>query len=909
MSVEVASMSLTQRLESLRSLLYGAPSIERWSKLCSFVDHWPRKEGLDVGLAYSCTHLDAWPDRLRMAPIAWWKRALSGQHDPRWSLVRALAPQTRAVHPNARTGVNKRAQVLRDVLAHPALERITCLEFEEDALGLTGLRVLMDWEGLSRIVDLRLGRNRLGVRALALLASFAHFDSLKTLGLAGNQIDASRVATLAQAPWFRALDTLLLSGNHLHGAMGDLFASGAFPHLRHLDLRQNQLDDRDMAQFGAHSESLPHLHTLTLGYNRVSDKGLRQLFVKEALPALRHLDLVHNDLGPGTGIWLAQWPGVGRWESLELRGNRLGTDGIAALAQSTHMGNLARLDVMGNRTGPGAIEAMLRAKSLSWDALHLEGVEKITRFEQLLCVSPSVQGWNDLMSLLGSFHDGALLTWAIERAEPVLQHWPDPLRKAPAHWRATRRGPLPSSSTEPPLWRLIRAFEASVDTTAQAISMVQNPHWANVTWLKMGMGHEQELFQAVGKAKHFRNLVYLDLSHNRPGVAGARALAQSKSLGALRALGLRRCQLEPAALEALGKGPLLAQIEQLWLSENPVDAQGIYGLAKGARPHRLRGLDLSQAHLWEEGAIALSDWLDQVPLETLGLSHCGVRDRGLEALVQRVNPERLRTVGFQHNALRDSGIEAMVKAGWFHFLETCMLQSNHLTHRGLAHLARTSFFQRQHIWDGFEHNPLGARGAAVLAQVPATRVDTLVLRRCQLDDEAAQSLAKAPWFSALRTLDLSYNKISDRGFEALVDGLEGSGLQRLELRNNQLSDRAMEALGNAPHLWQTMQELDLSHNFIGPRGIQGLAQQTSITSLQRLNLNANPLGQRGGMFLRRAPWLEQLQYLQIAHTGMDWSTWAGLRSRMGRWDGLFPHRYYPVLFELPSAEISSRTVE
>ncbi len=56
-------MTLQQRLEKLRHLLYDAPSETTWYSLCALLHRWPAHEGLDTAMEYTYKHLstaEAW---------------------------------------------------------------------------------------------------------------------------------------------------------------------------------------------------------------------------------------------------------------------------------------------------------------------------------------------------------------------------------------------------------------------------------------------------------------------------------------------------------------------------------------------------------------------------------------------------------------------------------------------------------------------------------------------------------------------------------------------------------------------------------------------------------------------------------------------------------------------------------
>ena len=102
-----------------------------------------------------------------------------------------------------------------------------------------------------------------------------------------------------------------------------------------------------------------------------------------------------------------------------------------------------------------------------------------------------------------------------------------------------------------------------------------------------------------------------------------------------------------------------------------------------------------------------------------------------------------------------------------------------------------------HVEEWARPLPRAVRALATSSRL--TRLTTLHLSACGIDDEACRVVAAAPWAS-LHVLDLSSNAVGDGGVEALLTAPHVSRLGVLDLRRNPISDwvkrRLLEQLGN-----------------------------------------------------------------------------------------------------------------
>jgi len=122
------------------------------------------------------------------------------------------------------------------------LDGLRLLSLGYNALGVDGVRALLDWPGLPNVTALNLSGNALGDSGAELLADHPGLSNLTSLNLAGNQIGPRGVEALAHSPHLRGLLALDLSGNVIGPEGADILARRHnFPDLLWLGFWDNSL--------------------------------------------------------------------------------------------------------------------------------------------------------------------------------------------------------------------------------------------------------------------------------------------------------------------------------------------------------------------------------------------------------------------------------------------------------------------------------------------------------------------------------------------------------------------------------------------------------------------------------------------------------------------------------------------
>ena len=384
-----------------------------------------------------------------------------------------------------------------------------------------------------------------------------------------------------------------------------------------------------------------------------------------------------------------------------------------------------------------------------------------------------------------------------------------------------------------------------------------------------GVGDEGARILASALANAVPSLRFLDLSGNDLGRAGAEALAEAllvSSSGSSYPVGVAAAFAASAPVSATAP----CALEVLDLSANRVGSEGARALATALSRRgcpRLRRLDLSQNVIGAKGAAAAADvLLSQVrawaapgsrsssasvsssfkahALEELNLRHNGCGDAGAAAVA---------------NALRESAAESAKRAKESRgiapasllddaryeprALRALRLGFNGVTEIGARALADALIAVRESARDALGEeaardacvvreldlacNAVGAAGARALGAALDSGVEEIDLGNNALGDEGAKCVAKAlkenastrkvllagndigaegAWWIAdamcvnadVRWLDLGSNRVGDGGAEDIAEELKtNAGVQFLDLRRNDIGARGAEALADA----------------------------------------------------------------------------------------------------------------
>jgi uncharacterized protein (TIGR02996 family) len=156
-----------------------------------------------------------------------------------------------------------------------------------------------------------------------------------------------------------------------------------------------------------------------------------------------------------------------------------------------------------------------------------------------------------------------------------------------------------------------------------------------------------------------RVLSALDLSHNRLGKDGARALAASKSLAGLARLDLTGNGIGTVGVRALVSSEAFASLSVLCLGGNSIDDKGVRALAASAAVRSLTELDLGGNRIGPEGARELAGSAPLSGLTALDLSYNRLGDEGARALAASTSLGSLVELDLSENGVGADGRAAL----------------------------------------------------------------------------------------------------------------------------------------------------------------------------------------------------------------------------------------------------------
>jgi hemoglobin-like flavoprotein/Ran GTPase-activating protein (RanGAP) involved in mRNA processing and transport/tRNA A-37 threonylcarbamoyl transferase component Bud32 len=468
---------------------------------------------------------------------------------------------------------------------------------------------------------------------------------------------------------------------------------------------------------------------------------------------------------------------------------------------------------------------------------------------EALCARPSEEAWWAVCRYLLSQDEPARLAHAAER---LLAEWPDAVRRAPlTWWEKVKRG------EEHALWPLARRLDLSglgLDDDA-VTALAGNPALSSLTVLALRDNQVGPAgAAALAASPHLTGLRHLDLTDNRIGSAGAHALAASAALRLVR-LDVAGNGLGPRGAEVLAHGHMRPR--ELDLSANEIGPAGAAAIAGGSALTRLERLILADNAIGSDGISAIAVSRTLTHLVELDVSHNAIGTAGAAALALAPNMGRLVRLSLARNTIGLEGLELLVASNRLPALEELDLASNDIGAQGAMSLASSPFARRLKALNVAD-NSLGDAGLAALLGAPyLTRLRTLGLAQNGITAAGVTLLGGAP--PELVAIDLSANPLGAAGAGALAAVLPRLRLTALQLSDCELAPEGAGAIVRATP--DSLGELSLAGNGLGPAGAATLAAAGGRLTLRRLDVSRNDLEPQGLAALLGWPALRGLEAL------------------------------------------------
>ncbi|XP_078138895.1 ribonuclease inhibitor-like isoform X4 [Centroberyx gerrardi] len=321
---------------------------------------------------------------------------------------------------------------------------------------------------------------------------------------------------------------------------------------------------------------------------------------------------------------------------------------------------------------------------------------------------------------------------------------------------------------------------------------------------------------------------------------GCESLASALSLNPshLKDLDLSQNSLGIQAVTQLSDflGNPACQLERLRLHGCDITEEACESLASALSlsPSHLKDLDLSRNSLGDQAVTQLSGFLmnPACQLERLWLRGCGITEEGCESLASALslNPSHLKDLDLSWNSLGD---QAVARLSDFLRNPACQLERLwlyrlKLTEQGGAALASALSSNPSHL----KKLNLGANylrdtvvtEISVLLKDPNCKLETLRLDFCSFTEGCSRSLTLALSFSsALKELDLRYNRLEDQGVELLSDWLRRPQCRLEILRLSYCTESSCGSLASALRSNPHLRELELSRSDPGESGLKLLS--------------------------------------------------------------------------------------
>jgi Ran GTPase-activating protein (RanGAP) involved in mRNA processing and transport len=263
----------------------------------------------------------------------------------------------------------------------------------------------------------------------------------------------------------------------------------------------------------------------------------------------------------------------------------------------------------------------------------------------------------------------------------------------------------------------------------------------------------------------WKTLISLDLSHNKLGPRGVKALAEGIEAAAsidegiaLESLNLSHTSMGHFGAHALG-GVLPATLKWLDLSHNGLGHDGLWKLASRrlSSLKSLRTLLLSHNQIADDGCLELARHLScLLQLETLDIAMNDIGDTAMETMAKSLSHSTLQTLDLSHNRISATGAQYLASAIGSCGLRTLNLAYNQIEDAGCVAIAKGLLDRDVHI-----SLDVGLKEKVYREEGLEEDVDA--------GGETKFAVEKS---AHLHTLDLSYNSIGDEGVGAFVEHLD-----------------------------------------------------------------------------------------------------------------------------------------
>lgn len=418
--------------------------------------------------------------------------------------------------------------------------------------------------------------------------------------------------------------------------------------------------------------------------------------------------------------------------------------------------------------------------------------------------------WMMLCDVVERMDAAELAERALPYLESYLQRWDDSLRVIPARW-------LPA------------LFDGEV-----------HPHMRIARTLDLrGRAIGSATFSLLGGLLDELGITRLGLSGVGLSEQAAADLAAQPFMSRVESLDLRG-GLKPGALIQLMDSPHLGGLRRLDLSGNqalgPLD---VHALARAPSVVALHDLRLNMVNASRERglitALLHAPWAGTI--ETLALKRLSLDEQELRPLCMGSRLASLRRLDLSENPLGAQEVATLASSPLMRQLELLRLASTRFDDEAAEALVGAgdalASLRALHV----NACPLRAAGAATLLRSPALEhLTELNLSRCRLDGE--DELLTGAATQRLERLNLSHTHLRPRALTHMAAAEELPALTSLALDGVVVDLHAARALGSAAH-WGALKEVSMAGSSLGSWGFTTLLRAPWMPQLERLDLQQN----------------------------------------------------------------------
>jgi len=266
----------------------------------------------------------------------------------------------------------------------------------------------------------------------------------------------------------------------------------------------------------------------------------------------------------------------------------------------------------------------------------------------------------------------------------------------------------------------------------------------------------------------------------------------------------------------------------------------------------------------ENNVVPVQQFISMLDHEVVSLKHRGVGSAGGKAIFECLRHNKhIQALDMEDNQL---GLNVDVDAGSLNHVCAALrdndvitnidLSYNNFAGRGCAHLAEALRANLKIREISLRGNNMGDMGAKALKENlgDSTRLSKLDVSDNGIGEEGGRYLgALLEESKGLKQADFSWNAVRAGGTIEIANGLKISTLLRLNLAWNGIGDKGAGAIGGALKENSVLQFLDISSNRVAIDGAGGLAEGLKENqTLRSLQLNGNPITDKGVVLIIEA---------------------------------------------------------